>query len=151
MTAMMIERRNQLIGISIGACLIAIWFYITVLMAKPGNILLFFFIFIFIISLIGGLIAGILTRGGGGDGIWSGFWSGLFGACAILVYFLSVVILDILAGTVNLATGFALYGGMFIAVFVVILATIGGRISTVIKKTLNKDSKEKPGRLHRQE
>ncbi|MBP1928694.1 MFS family permease [Methanolinea mesophila] len=148
---MVIERRNKWFGISIGACLIAVWFYITVLMARPGNVLLFFFIFTFIIALIGGLIAGILTQGDGGTGIWSGFWSGLFGACAILVYFLSIVIFDTLAGTVTLATGFALYGGIFIAIFVIMLATIGGKISTVINKTLIGDSTEKPESTQEQE
>jgi hypothetical protein len=148
---MMIERRNKRIGVSIGACLIAVWFYVSLIIARPGNVLLFFFIFTFVISLIGGLIAGIFTRGTAGDGTWSGFWSGLLGACSILVYFLSVVIFDTLAGTVNLATGFALYGGIFIAIFVVVLATIGGKISILIKKTLRGDSKKKPGSPQEQE
>jgi len=136
---MVIERRNKTIGIIIGACIIAAGFYVGIVLARPWNVT-FFLLFSFLVSLIGGFISGILTRGPVEDTIRSGFWSGLFGACSILIYFLTIVILDTLAGTVTLATGFALYGGAFIALIVGILAVIGGWISMIAKRALFEDS-----------
>ena len=137
-------KRKTWIGVLIGACLIGVWFYVGILVYRPGNGMIFLSSMA-LISLIGGLFSGAYISQKVWDGIWYGLLSGIAGAFFIMVYPTAVVIYSLIFSPGDEMVGMLLFFGIFGSLGMIVLAAAGGGIGVLAKKTFVIDPKENQG------
>ncbi len=127
MTAMMIERRNNLIGILIGAGLIVAGPVIGYFLMDVAPYALIFFI-------IGGFVAGIFSSGDVMDGIKSSSISVIISSAFLGVIIILSVIGSIISGGDGYMEGWAILFILIFTVLAIIIASFGAVLGVTVRK-----------------